>query len=247
MPTPAGDRSDADRIAWPPMTDAADRGPAPQERWSAVDEYITDLLVPEDAALEASAARTASPRGCRRSRSRPTRASCWSCSRAIQGARTILELGTLGGYSTIWLARALPAGGRLVTLEAEPRYAELAAGEHRSRRVRRGRRAAGRAGAADPARARRRGRGTVRSDLHRRRQEQLPRLLRMVAAAVAARHGDRRRQRRARRRDPRPRPPTTRRAGNAGIKGIRRFYELLAAEPRVSRSATAIQMVGAKG
>ncbi len=44
----------------------------------------------------------------------------------VQGARTILELGTLGGYSTIWLARALPAGGRLVTLEAEPRYAELA-------------------------------------------------------------------------------------------------------------------------
>ena len=41
----------------------------------------------------------------------------------MQGARTILELGTLGGYSTIWLARALPAGGRLITLEADPRYA----------------------------------------------------------------------------------------------------------------------------
>jgi predicted O-methyltransferase YrrM len=43
------------------------------------------------------------------------------------GARSILEIGTLGGYSTIWLARALPAGGRLVTLEAEPRHAEVAA------------------------------------------------------------------------------------------------------------------------
>jgi predicted O-methyltransferase YrrM len=44
----------------------------------------------------------------------------------LQGARSILELGTLGGYSTIWLARALPPGGRLVTLEADPRHAEVA-------------------------------------------------------------------------------------------------------------------------
>src|SRR5690606_31391547 len=44
----------------------------------------------------------------------------------LQGAKKILEIGTLGGYSTIWLARALPAGGRLVTLEANPRHAEVA-------------------------------------------------------------------------------------------------------------------------
>jgi predicted O-methyltransferase YrrM len=44
----------------------------------------------------------------------------------IRGARTILELGTLGGYSTIWLARALPADGSLITLEADPRHAEVA-------------------------------------------------------------------------------------------------------------------------
>ena len=43
-----------------------------------------------------------------------------------QGARDILEIGTLGGYSTIWLARALPAGGRLITLEADPKHAEVA-------------------------------------------------------------------------------------------------------------------------
>ena len=47
------------------------------------------------------------------------------------GAEPILEFGTLAGYSTIWLARALPAGGRLITLEADPRYAEVAAAEHR--------------------------------------------------------------------------------------------------------------------
>src|SRR3979411_2285303 len=45
----------------------------------------------------------------------------------LHGSRTILELGTLGGYSTIWLARALPPGGRLVTIEAEPAYARVAA------------------------------------------------------------------------------------------------------------------------
>ena len=44
----------------------------------------------------------------------------------IQGARTILEIGTLGGYSAIWLARALPSDGRLITLEADPKHAEVA-------------------------------------------------------------------------------------------------------------------------
>jgi predicted O-methyltransferase YrrM len=44
----------------------------------------------------------------------------------LQGARNILEIGTLGGYSTIWLARALPADGRLITLEADPKHAEIA-------------------------------------------------------------------------------------------------------------------------
>jgi len=44
----------------------------------------------------------------------------------MMGARRILEIGTLGAYSTIWLARALPAGGRLITLEADPKHAEVA-------------------------------------------------------------------------------------------------------------------------
>ena len=61
------------------------------------------------------------PPGCRRSRSRRRRASCCSCWPGCMGARTVLEFGTLGGYSTILLARALPPGGRLITLEAEPR------------------------------------------------------------------------------------------------------------------------------
>lgn len=96
-----------------------------QEQWSAVDRYLTDLLVrpdPElDAALEASAAAGLPPINVS-----PNQGKLLHLVARIQGARTILEIGTLGGYSTIWLARALPSGGRLLTLEAEPKYAEIA-------------------------------------------------------------------------------------------------------------------------
>jgi predicted O-methyltransferase YrrM len=96
-----------------------------QERWTAVDEYIAEHLVPPDSALsnasQASAAAGLPPIAV----SPPQGKMLHLLARTI-GARTILELGTLGGYSTIWLARALPAGGRLVTLEANPAYAEVA-------------------------------------------------------------------------------------------------------------------------
>jgi predicted O-methyltransferase YrrM len=86
-----------------------------QEIWTAVDRYITDLFVPPDAAL--TAALQAS-----QSAGLPT----INVSARALGARAILEIGTLGGYSTIWLARAMPAGGRLITLEADPKHAEIA-------------------------------------------------------------------------------------------------------------------------
>ncbi|HTN92904.1 MAG TPA: O-methyltransferase [Sorangium sp.] len=96
-----------------------------QERWSAVDRYITDLLVPSDAALDAalgdSAAADLPPINVA-----PNQGKLLHLLARIQGARSILEIGTLGGYSTIWLARALPAGGRLVTLELDPKHAEVA-------------------------------------------------------------------------------------------------------------------------
>jgi predicted O-methyltransferase YrrM len=66
------------------------------------------------------------PPACRRTTCRRRRESSRTSSPRLQGARTILEIGTLGGYSTIWLARALAPGGRLVTLEADPRHAEVA-------------------------------------------------------------------------------------------------------------------------
>jgi predicted O-methyltransferase YrrM len=96
-----------------------------RENWTAVDRYITDLLIPRDAildaALESSRAAELPPINVS-----PTQGKLLHILARAQGARRILELGTLGGYSTIWLARALPQGGRLVTLEANPKHAEVA-------------------------------------------------------------------------------------------------------------------------
>lgn len=96
-----------------------------QEQWTAVDCYITDLLVPPDpvldAALQACAAADLPPHNVS-----PNQGKLLQLLARVQGARTILEIGTLGAYSTIWLARALPADGRLVTLEADPKHAEVA-------------------------------------------------------------------------------------------------------------------------
>jgi predicted O-methyltransferase YrrM len=96
-----------------------------QETWTAVDRYLAGLFVPSDpaldAALEASAAAGLPPIGVS-----PVQGKLLQLLARIQGARNILEIGTLGGYSTIWLARALPADGRLITLEYEPKHAEVA-------------------------------------------------------------------------------------------------------------------------
>jgi predicted O-methyltransferase YrrM len=96
-----------------------------QETWTAVDRYITDLLIPPDkgldGALQASNAAGLDPIAV----SAPQGKLLHILAKAI-GARNILEIGTLGAYSTIWLARALPAGGRLITLEYSPKHAEIA-------------------------------------------------------------------------------------------------------------------------
>src|ERR1700694_5932477 len=96
-----------------------------EELWSAVDRYITALLVAPapalDAALKASEAAGLPPINVS-----PNQGKLLHLLARLQGARTILEIGTLGGYSTIWLARALPPGGRLVTLEADAQHAEIA-------------------------------------------------------------------------------------------------------------------------
>jgi predicted O-methyltransferase YrrM len=96
-----------------------------QDVWSAVDEYIVDQLVPADAALDAALRATAEA-GMPDIAVAPTHGKLLHLVARLRGARSILEIGTLAGYSTIWLARALPPDGRLVTLEANPRHAEVA-------------------------------------------------------------------------------------------------------------------------
>jgi predicted O-methyltransferase YrrM len=95
------------------------------EQWVAVDRYITDLLVAPDPALD-EALRASDAAGLPPIAVSPNQGKLLHLLARVHGARTILELGTLGGYSTIWLARALPADGHVVTLEVEPRYAEVA-------------------------------------------------------------------------------------------------------------------------
>ncbi len=96
-----------------------------QEQWTAVDHYINDLFVPQDAALDA-ALRASAEAGLPAINVAPNQGKLLHILALSSGARTILEIGTLGGYSTIWLARALPAGGRLITLEADAKHAEVA-------------------------------------------------------------------------------------------------------------------------
>ena len=96
-----------------------------QEQWTAVDRYITDLLAPSDPALDA-ALHSSAAAGLPAINVAPNQGKFLMLLAQIQGARNILEIGTLGAYSTIWLARALPADGHLITLEADPKHAEVA-------------------------------------------------------------------------------------------------------------------------
>lgn len=95
--------------------------------WSAVDSYITDTVVHQDAVLE-EALRASETAGLPAINVTPPQGKLLNLLAHIHRARNILEIGTLGGYSTIWLARALPPGGRLVTLELDAGYAEVASG-----------------------------------------------------------------------------------------------------------------------
>jgi predicted O-methyltransferase YrrM len=97
-----------------------------QETWTAVDEYVSGLLAPADEALEA-ALRAGQVAGLPQIQVSPPQGKLLHLLARTIAARSILEFGTLAGYSTIWLARALPAGGRLISLEADPSYAGVAA------------------------------------------------------------------------------------------------------------------------
>jgi predicted O-methyltransferase YrrM len=96
-----------------------------QKTWSAVDDYIAENLLPADTVLEA-ALRSNRSRGLPAIDVSPAQGKLLYLLARMNGAKRILEVGTLGGYSTIWLARALPKDGKVVTLELEQHHADVA-------------------------------------------------------------------------------------------------------------------------
>ena len=204
------------------------------ERWAAVDRYLTGVLVPPDPVLD-DALRACAEAGMPAAEVSPTQGKLLQLLARLAGARRILELGTLGGYGTIWLARALPDGGRLVTLEADPGYAEVA----RSNIAR-----AGLAGVVEirvgPAL------DTLPEldgpfdlifiDADKANNAEylgwalaLARPGTLIVGDNVVRDGE----------------IADADSGDPRVRGIRRFFELVAAEPRLE--ATAIQTVGTKG
>jgi predicted O-methyltransferase YrrM len=95
------------------------------QQWSDVDAYFTDVLLPADdvltAALDASKAA-----GLPEIAVSPPQGRMLQLLATLHGVRSVLEVGTLGGYSTIWMARGVPADGRVITLEIDPKHAEVA-------------------------------------------------------------------------------------------------------------------------
>jgi len=206
--------------------------------WTEVDRYITDLLVPADPALEA-ALQASTAAGLPPIAVAPNQGKLLQLLARIAGARNILEIGALGGYSAIWMARALPPGGRLITLEADPAHAEVA----RANFVR--------AGLADVVELRL---GPALETLPRLATEgkgpfdlifidadkenipayftfalQLSRPGSLIIVDNVVRKG----------------AVIDADSSDRDVQGVRRFNALLAAEPRVS--ATAVQTVGSKG
>lgn len=210
---------------------------AGQSVWTAVDRYITKLLVPPDPSLDA-ALKASRAAGLPSIQVSPNQGKLLQLLAVAQGARAILEIGTLGGYSTIWLARALPADGGL-TLEADPRHAEVALAN------------IARAGLDDVVEIRV---GPALDTLPKLAAEnrgpfdlifidadkpsypdylawalKLSRRGSLIIADNVVRNG----------------AVVDAASGDANVQGVRRFNEGLASEPRLS--ATAIQTVGSKG
>ena len=98
---------------------------AVENLWTAVDAYFGDQLAPSDAALDAALAANRAAH-LPAIDVTPLQGKFLNLLVRITGARRVLELGTLGGYSTLWLARALPKGGKLISLELDPHHAEIA-------------------------------------------------------------------------------------------------------------------------
>ena len=99
--------------------------PTTEERTNEVDHYLSSLFAPHDAALEGTL-QASTAGGLPEIQVSPVQGKLLHMLARLVKARAILEIGTLGGYSTIWLARGLALGGRVVTLEYDPKHAEVA-------------------------------------------------------------------------------------------------------------------------
>ncbi|HEY3716968.1 MAG TPA: O-methyltransferase [Jatrophihabitantaceae bacterium] len=205
-----------------------------QDVWTAVDNYFDSALAPSDPVLDAALKATEAGGLPSIQVSTAQGKQLHLLARSI-GARRILEVGTLGGYSAIWLARALPADGQLITLEVDPHHAEVARANLAN------------AGLADRAEVR------VGPAIETLPQLEGPFDLAFIDADKASNadyfaHAVRL-----------SRPGTMivvdnvvrggavvdAGSGNAAVQGVRRLVDAVAAEPRVS--ATVIQTVGTKG
>jgi len=96
-----------------------------EERWNAVDDYFGKRLIPPDPALEQALADSTAA-GLPAINVTPLQGKLLAQLVRVSGSRRVLEIGTLGGYSAIWMGRAIPSDGSLVTLEINPRNAEVA-------------------------------------------------------------------------------------------------------------------------
>ena len=209
-----------------------------QELWTAVDEYINATLIPSDPVLEATL-RSSAEAELPHIQVTPSQGKLLHLLVRSLDARNILEIGALGGYSTIWLARALAAGGKVITLEADAKHAEVARGNY------------ARAGLTGSIELRL---GPALRSLPLLAQEnrapfdlvfldadkatlaeyfdwalKLSRRGSMIIADNVVRHGE----------------VIDTASKDEDVQGVRRFNERVAREPRVS--ATEIQTVGSKG
>jgi predicted O-methyltransferase YrrM len=209
-----------------------------EDLFESVDHYLTDLYVPADDALTAALAANAAARLPSIAVS-PTQGKLLQLLARMVQARRILEIGTLGGYSSLWLAGALPADGRLVTLELNTRHAKVALGNF----VRAGLadRIELREGPALDSLAQLQAEGVGAFDFFfidadkQNNPQYLTWALKLahrgslIVVDNVVRDG----------------AIVNGRSRDPAVQGTRRLHEMLASEPRLS--ATAIQTVGAKG
>ena len=209
-----------------------------QDRWNAVDAYIVDRLISSDEALDSVLDANAAG-GLPAIDVSTTAGKFLHLITRISGAKRVLEIGTLGGFSTIWFARALPAGGKVVTLEYEPEHADIA----RANIARAGvaERVEIRLGAALDSLAALKAEGAAPFDLVfiDADKENNPNYLQwamtlgrpgtVIISDNVVRDGE----------------ILDAASTDPDVQGMRRFFDMMGAEPRLS--ATALQTVGIKG